>query len=185
MSTQQYWLFNKETLIINQTALIARCVAGQYQIPRTALLKQPLEEKDGYQVCAVLDANGYAIDSEYVEDHRDKTIYQTQDCKQSKTVEKLGSIEDGWTLLKPTTQFDEWIDGEWITNKQRQYEAELLQVESTRRALYTNVDALRNEASMIRTVEKDEAKAADYEQQAIALYLKIRDENPWPTPPSE
>lgn len=69
--------------------------------------------------------------------------------------------------------------------KQEIYEEQLKQVESTRRALYTNVDALRNEATMIRLTEGDEAKALDYEQQAKDLYLKIRDENPWPIPSSE
>lgn len=180
-----YWLFNKETLIINQTALIAQKRAGQDLHPRTALLTKPLEPKDGYQVLAVLDENGCAIVSEYVEDHREKTIYNTQDCTQSKAVEKLGSVEDGWTLLKPATQFDEWIDNTWVTNEQAQYEAQVQQVDATRRSLYLNVDALRNEAAMIRAVEADETKAADYEEQAKALYLKIRDDNPWPEPPSE
>lgn len=69
--------------------------------------------------------------------------------------------------------------------EQEEYEAQVQQVDATRRSLYLNVDALRNEAAMIRDVEEDEAKAADYEQQARALYLKIRDENPWPTPPTE
>lgn len=65
------------------------------------------------------------------------------------------------------------------------YEDQVIKIEGVRRALYTNVDALRNEAVMIRVVESDETKASDYEQQAIALYLKIRDENPWPISPAE
>ena len=178
-----YWLFNKETLIINQTALTAQKRAGQDLYPRTALLTKPLEPKDGYQVLAVLDENGCAIDSEYVEDHREKTIYNTQNSKQSKTVEQLGAIEDGWTLLKPATQFDEWLNDAWVTNEQAQYEAQVQQVDATRRSLYLNVDALRNEAAMIRDVEDDEAKAADYDEQAKELYLKIREDNPWPTAP--
>ena len=183
--SKQYWSFNKETLIINQNGLPIKKRAGQDLYPRTALLTKPLEPKDGYQVLAVLDENGCAIDSEYVENHREKTIYNTQDFKQSKTVEKLGAIEDGWTLLKPATQFDEWLNDAWVTNEQAQYEAQVQQVDATRRALYLNVDALRNEAAMIRAVEGDETKAADYEEQAKALYLKIREDNPWPTPPTE
>ncbi|WP_417883026.1 hypothetical protein [Vibrio rumoiensis] len=178
--SEQYWDFNEETLIINQNGLPIKKRAGQDLYPRTALLTKPLEPKDDYQVLAVLDANGCAIDSEYVEDHRGKTIYNTQDCKQSKIVEKLGVIEDDWTLLKPSTQFDEWIDSEWVTNEQMEYEAQVQQVDAIRRALYLNVDALRNKAAMIRVLEADETKAADYDEQAKALYLKIRNENPWP-----
>ncbi|MFV0449454.1 MAG: hypothetical protein ACK5MF_13515 [Vibrio sp.] len=125
MSQQQYWLFDKETLIINQVALIAKQRAGQYQIPRYGLMSKPLEEKDGYQVCAVLDENGCAIDSEYVEDHRDKTIYNTQDCTQSKTVEKLGAVEDGWTLSKPENAMQKWLDVQWVDDEEKiaQYNA--------------------------------------------------------------
>lgn len=176
--SKQYWLFCKETLIVNQTAINARKVACQDQIPRTALLKQPKIDIEGFQVCAVLDDNCCAIDSEYVEDHRGKTIYNTQDCTQLKTVEKLGTIDEYWTLLKPTTRFDEWVDA-WVTNESLQYKAELLQVESNRRSLYVNVDALRSEAEMHR-LQDDEASAVEYDTQAVELYLKIRADNPWP-----
>lgn len=178
----QYWLFDKETLIINQAALTARVVAGQAQIPKTALRVKPKAEKDGFQVLAIVDQSGVATGSEYVEDHRGKTIYNTQDCTQSKAVEKLGEIEGGWTILKPTTQFDEWINNTWVTNQQAQHEAQVNQVDATRRSLYQNVDVLRNEADMILETENDESKATDYKEQAKALYLKIRDENPWPEP---
>lgn len=182
---KQYWLFDKETLVINQTAKDARCVAGQYQIPRTALLTKPLVLKDGFQVCAKLDESGCAVGSEYVEDNRGETVYLKTNPNQSKQIETLGKVDGDYTLDKPITQFDEWVNNAWVTNEQLQYEAKLLQVESTRRALYMNVDALSNEAAMIRVVENDEIKATDYEEQAKALYLKIRDENPWPTPPAE
>lgn len=78
-----------------------------------------------------------------------------------------------------------------IMTPQELYEAQVQQVDATRRSLYLNVDALRNEAAMIRmlstdeTKAADEAKAADYERQAKDLYMKIRDENPWPTPLTE
>ncbi len=67
--------------------------------------------------------------------------------------------------------------------EQEVYEVQVRNVSATRQSLYRNVDALRNEAEMIRLIENDEVKAVDYEEQAKTLYLKIRDENPWPTPP--
>ena len=137
--SKQYWIFNEETLIINQNGLPITTRAEQDYYPRTALLKKPLAEKDGYQVLAVLDENGCAIDSEYTEDHREKTIYNTQDCRQSKTVEKLGTIEDGWTLLKPLTQFDEWIDDAWVTNEQAQRDSTLV----------SSISAIDNKAGVI------------------------------------
>ncbi|WP_027696706.1 hypothetical protein [Vibrio litoralis] len=126
------------------------------------------------------------IDGDWVqkEDHRDKPIWEKATGTRF-IMGVLGEIPDEYTLEQPQTQCDEWINGKWITNDQKYYELQIQEVESTRRALYTNVDALRNEAAMIRLTEGDEAKALDYEQQAKDLYLKIRDENPWPISPSE
>lgn len=115
----------------------------------------------------------------------------TQEKREVQTLQDLGL--GGWTIKIPKYQYSIWNEdiGDWIQNKQAQYEAQVQQVDATRRSLYLNVDALRNEAAMIRmlstdeTKVADEAKAADYERQAKDLYMKIRDENPWPTPPTE
>lgn len=120
-----------------------------------------------------------------VKDKQIKVTAYNKETQETKEFDDKSLVTDDYTLLKPSTQFDEWIDGAWVTNLQAQYEAQVKQVDATRRSLYLNVDALRNEAAMIRAVEADETKAADYDEQAKALYLKIRDENPWPTPPTE
>lgn len=112
------------------------------------------------------------------------TAYNKQ-TREPKEFDDKTLVTDEYTLEKPTTQYDEWLNNAWVTNQQAQYEAQVQQVDATRRALYLNADALRNEAAMIRAIEEDEAKAADYDEQAKALYLKIREENPWPEPPIE
>lgn len=120
-----------------------------------------------------------------VKDKQIKVTAYNKQTKQTKEFDDKYLVTDDYTLLKPSTQFDEWLNDAWVTNEQAQYEAQVQQVDATRRALYLNVDALRNEAAMIRSVEADETKAADYDEQAKALYLKIRDENPWPEPLTE
>lgn len=125
------------------------------------------------------------IDGEYQE--VSEYIYNKL-TQEKREVQSLQDLRLGdWTIKIPKYQYSIWNEDidDWIQNNQAQYEAQVQQVNATRRSLYTNVDALRNEAHMIRDVEQNEAKAADYEQQARALYLKIRDENPWPVPPSE
>lgn len=119
-----------------------------------------------------------------IKDKQIKVTAYNKETKQQKEFDDKSLVTDDYTLLKPPTQFDEWIDDQWVTDKQLQYEATVNKIDSIRRSLYQNVDALRNEAVMIRDVEEDEAKAADYEQQARALYMKIRDENPWPIAPT-
>ncbi|ELV8694348.1 hypothetical protein QNE54_001064 [Vibrio fluvialis] len=95
-------------------------------------------------------------------------------------------VTDDFTLKAPNTQFDVWDEtlDNWQTDLQAQYEAELQQVTNIRESLYTQiVDRLNNEANMIRRVEGNEAKAAEYEAQADAAYMKIRADNPWPIAP--
>ena len=78
-------------------------------LPFTTIAK-PLAKKDGFAVCF----NGTKW--EYVEDNRDKTVYE-KDTKQELKVNCLGKIKDEHTLLIPK-QFDEWdyTQNRWIEN---------------------------------------------------------------------
>lgn len=165
--------------------------SNEYMIPPYHTPESPTAELKENEYHAFLDSNrnvprNYKNGAWVVKERFVKvTAYLKSDCTKTKEFDDKFLVTDDYTLLKPATQFDEWIDNAWVTNLQAQYEAQVQQVDATRRALYLNVDALRNEAAMIRAVEADETKAADYDEQAKALYLKIRDENPWPTPPTE
>lgn len=179
-----YYTYNKETLIVNQEGISTTCFSALPEYPRDALLIKPLPEKEGFAVLVCDFENGRPTSTEYVADHLGETIYNKSNPLESKQVKELGEIEDGWTLETPVSLFDEWIVDGWVTNKQAQYEAQVQHVTTTRESLYVEiVDRLNNEAKMIRRVEGDEAKAAEYEAQADAAYLKIRAENPWPSKP--
>lgn len=156
----------------------------------------PTEALDENQFYSLRDMNGNVpVFSDenckwVVKQRQVSTIAYNKQTQKQQLFDDESLVTDDYTLLKPVTQFDEWINNAWVTNKQTQYEAQVKQVDATRRSLYLNVDALRNEAAMIRmlstdeTKAADEAKAADYERQAKDLYLKIRNENPWPTAPT-
>ncbi|MBD0786719.1 hypothetical protein HUO09_10195 [Vibrio sp. Y2-5] len=173
----KYWTINKET-----REVIASGDTGKWNMPRNVLLVEPLPSKEGFAVVATADLKG----SEYVADHRGKTIYNKAKPLESKQVKDLGDIEEGWTLTQPPNQYVTWSDelADWQVDTQAKYEAELQQVANTRESLYVQiVDRLNNEAKMIRRVEGNEAKAAEYEAQADAAYKKIRADNPWPELP--
>ncbi|MBY8116890.1 hypothetical protein KW542_07155 [Vibrio fluvialis] len=173
----KYWTVDKET-----REVVGSGDTDKWNMPRHVLLVEPLPEKEGYAVIAKADLSG----TEYVADHRGKTIYNKTNPLESKTVKDLGEIEEGWTLNKPLSQYVTWNEelNDWEVDTQAQYEAEVQQVSHTRESLYVQmVDRLNNEAKMIRRVEGDEAKAAEYEAQADAAYLKIRADNPWPVAP--
>ena len=50
---------------------------------------------------------------ELKEDHRDKMVYSTLDQSELK-IDYIGSIKEGYTLLKPNTEFDSWNGAAWI-----------------------------------------------------------------------
>lgn len=181
-----YYTYNKETLVVNQKGISTTLRQALPEYPRDALLIKPLPEKEGFVVRVCKFENGRPTATEYVADHRGKTIYNKAKPPKSKQVKDLGDIEVGWTLTQPPHQYVNWNTelNDWQVDAQAKYEAELQQVANTRESLYVQmVDRLNNEAKMIRRVEGDEAKAVAYEEQADAAYLKIRADNPWPELP--
>ncbi|EKO3554154.1 hypothetical protein ACOIPL_001318 [Vibrio fluvialis] len=182
-----YYTYNKETLVVNQKGISTTLRQAIPEYPRDALLIKPLPEKEGFLVRVCDFENGRPTATEYVADHRGKVIYNKTNPLKSKTVKDLGEIEEGWTLNKPSSQYVTWNEelDDWQTDTQAKYEAEVQQVANTRESLYVQiVDRLNNEAKMIRRVEGDEVKAAEYEAQADAAYLKIREDYPWPELPT-
>ncbi|MFA0233611.1 hypothetical protein [Vibrio sp. 10N.222.55.C7] len=176
-----YPIDNKTQEVLNPVKAEYR--GGLYHIPKDALESEPLPPKQGFAVVAVLDESGKAIDSEYIEDHRGKTIYDESDCINSESVFELGLIKAGFTIEQPSTQFDEWINGIWVTNKSNKYIAEYDQVDSARRAAYREVsDPLYMEAWHKESKGLVD-EAAAFRQQADAAVELIQAENPWPTPP--
>lgn len=74
-------------------------------IPFTTTIK-PLAKKEGFAVCF----NGTKW--EYVEDNRNKGVYN-KETKQESKIDYLGKIKDDVTTLKPD-QFDIWEVYKWV-----------------------------------------------------------------------
>ncbi|HGF7148748.1 TPA: phage tail protein [Vibrio cholerae] len=165
----------------------------KYYANNQSISQSPL--KDGieisaeqYEAAALAKINGQIVDvingelvikAPYVK----VTAYLKSDCRKQKEFDDVTLVTGDYTLKKPATQFDEWMDGEWVTDVQSQYQWQVNQVSETRYRLYLEVDRLRNEAVSIAETENDLDKAREYKLQADALYLKIRAENPWPVNP--
>jgi hypothetical protein len=156
---------------------------SKWNIPRNAMTEQPLQPKQGFAVVAVFDDSGKPIDSEYIEDHRGTTIYDESDCTKSEVVSELGSIKEGFTPDKPLTEFDERIDGKWVTNESNKYIAKYNEVDSLRREIYTTLinplelEALRKERA------GETALANEYFKQADAATEKMKQDHPLPETP--
>jgi len=71
--------------------------------------EKPLKEKDGF--VSVWDGSKW----KYKENHIGKTVYNTE-TKESKTVDYVGEIQQGWTLLEPI-EFGTWNGMEWADER--------------------------------------------------------------------
>jgi hypothetical protein len=180
-----YWPVNLKTHEVTQTAIKAEWIGGIYAIPVDALQEKPLPSKSGYAVIASgYDDNGTPHSSEYIEDHREETIYHTSDCTRTQVIAELGQIPNGWTDSPPQTEFDQWTAGAWITNLETQYAAAYQQVNETRRLLYTQqVDPLMQEAA-VKTLQDKPAEADALHTQALAMRAQIQTDHPWPEKPN-
>ena len=111
--------------------------------------------------------------------------YLKSDPTQSKVFDDKSLVTDEYTLKKPRTQFDEWIDDEWITNESDKYIAEYAQVNAARAALYKElVDPLENEYSRKKR-QGHEEEAQMLSERIDELEAKIRAENPYPVNPNK
>jgi len=169
----QYFLtFNPKT-----REVLVPIKSTKWNAPRNSVQIETLPGKEGFAVVV----NDKLTATEYIVDQRGETIYNTTDFTQSKVIDELGEIENGWTLDKPTTEFDTWVGDGWVTDTQAKFEANMLSVDSTRRSFYSSMsDPLISEATIER-LQGNENKAIELENQAIAAREKIRAENPWPT----
>ena len=78
-------------------------------IAANSTLEKPLKEKDGF--VSVWNGSKW----EYKENHIGKTIYNTE-TKESKDVDYIGEIQQGWTLVEPI-EFGTWNGMEWADER--------------------------------------------------------------------
>ena len=115
------------------------------------------------------------------------TAYHKQ-TREPKLFDDASLVADEYTLKKPLTQWDEWLNDVWVTNESDKYIAEYNLVDDARRAAYFQVvtpliDEAKIKRDLIKTPEAI-AEADELEQQALAARQKIQTENPWPIPPN-
>lgn len=79
-------------------------------IAANSTLEIPPEAQEGF-VCVWNNQSW-----ELKEDYRDKVVYSTLDRSELK-VDYIGSIKEGYTLLKPSTEFDSWNGAAWVDKR--------------------------------------------------------------------
>lgn len=61
---------------------------------------------------------------EIVDDYRGQTAYSTE-TGEPQTIDYLGPVRDGWTLLAPQTPYDKWDGTQWVTDEAAQHAAQV------------------------------------------------------------
>ena len=162
-----------------------RWVIPPYQTP----VNLPKDSLDNNEYWAYVDLNNkpvrdYKFGTWVKQKHHIKvTAYLKSDVTKQKEFDDVSLVTIEYTLEKPSTQWDEWIVDAWVTNESNKYIAEYDQVDSARRAAYSEVsDPLYMEAWRKESKGLGD-EAAAFRQQADAAVELIQAEHPWPTPP--
>ncbi|EMK5462986.1 DUF4376 domain-containing protein [Vibrio cholerae] len=135
----KHWTIDKET-----REVIGCGDTDKWNMPRNVLLVDPLPPKEGFAVVAKTDLSG----TEYVSNYRGKTIYNKVNPLESKQVENLGEIEEGWTLTRPPHQYVIWDEAQtnWQNDIEKRRAAKNAEIKAWR-------DSQENGSDLIVTVD--------------------------------
>ncbi|MGN5574442.1 tail fiber assembly protein [Enterobacter sp. Lyrl_3] len=122
---------------------------------------------------------------EVVDDLRGQLAYSTETGEAS-TVDFIGPLPDGWTLLAPASPFDKWDGDKWVTDTDAQQAAEVAAAQEKLEAL--NQEADRIIASLERVMKydpTDEEKALleAWEKYSVLLSRVDPEKPDWPEKP--
>lgn len=123
-------------------------------IAASSALEKPLKEKDGF--VSVWNGSKW----EYKENHLGKTIYSTV-TKESKTVDYLGEIQQGWTFLEPI-ELGVWNGSAWVDNRTPD------QIAKYTRAIMTQLTPIEFDIKLV------DAGLYDQVQELIASDIKLK-----------
>ena len=105
-------------------------------IPANSCTDAPVEEKDGFAVCRKVSLDGW----EYVADHRGETVYDTE-TGQPVNITAPGDYAVGVTTIAPSTSYDRWNGGEWVTDKDAQKNGQVKEAEQKKSALLSEAQS--------------------------------------------
>lgn len=154
-----------------------------FTMPEGCTFAAPPEKRDGY----VTHWNGDSW--EYVEDHRNQIAYR-KDNGASVTVNEIGPLDDALTFAVPSTPYDEWIDGYWVTNTESQKAAFVDYANTKKNALREEADSqigvLSSAVKYGVATEQEKAQLEAWERYNISLMRVDTNAAPdivWPVKP--
>ena len=107
-------------------------VAEGIGLPDHVCLDAPKSVKDGKAI--IRDGDKWS----YPSDHRGKKIYSTVTGAEL-TITEIGDIPSDYTLLKPSSEFDNWDGENWVLNAEKQHQHEIDVATSLKKHLLSEV----------------------------------------------
>ncbi len=159
-------------------------VAGAHHYPSDSLTLEPLPPQADKAVVALRGSGGEPIGYQYVDDHRGKKVWHTQEIGTYGTVLEIGDLETGWTHDEPPTFYHHWNGSAWDLDPLTEYQRALEEAEHFRYSdNVLQITPLRNEVMDLRHRGKD-AEADAKHDELIQKMADIETRWPLPTPPA-
>lgn len=103
-------------------------------LPAYAYLDAPKKVEDDYAIVRQGDKWIYPVD------HRGKAIYSTETGAES-IVANIGDTPEGYTMLKPTSDFDSWNGKKWELDKEKQHQYDVTTAQSQQSQLLNDANS--------------------------------------------
>lgn len=105
----------------------------------------------------------------YPQDLRGTKIYSMKTGAET-TMQEVGEIPDGYTILKPTSQFDSWDGEKWVLDAEKQHQHDVNIATSQKKQLLSEA----NEQISYLQDAVDAEIASEQETQLLAEWKKYR-----------
>ena len=132
-------------------------------LPANAYLDAPKSVKDNQAIIH----NGQQWT--YPKDLRGTIIYSTETGAEI-TMQEVGEIPDGYTALKPTSEFDSWNGEKWVLDTEKQHQHDVDIATSQKKQLLSEAN---EQISYLQDAVESEI-ASEQETQLLAEWKKYR-----------
>ncbi|ELZ9359364.1 tail fiber assembly protein [Citrobacter freundii] len=122
------------------------------------------------------------------EDHRGESVWSTNDGRVV-IIDYIGEIKPDFTTMSPSTPFDKWDSGKWVTDVDAQSNAAITDAEREKLRLKAVADdeiSWRQDAVDTGIATAEETAALSEWKKYRVMLMRVDTAKPvWPTPPGE
>ena len=153
-------------------------------LPANAYLDAPKNVKDNQAI--IHDGQQWT----YPKDLRGTKIYSTETGAET-TMQEVGEIPDGYTTLKPASEFDSWDGKKWQLDKNKQHQYEVNQASVKKNQLLaeatTQISYLQDAVDTEIASEQETQLLAEWKKYRVLLNrvdVKHAPDIEWPSQPN-